>query len=372
MSAPTKGGPRGCKGSAARSNHQARILRTMKTLKAKTKAASSELPELRAGGHSVPHTGQTFSEQSPAQYMPVPAITCPADAESDTHKQSSMLAKSNLTFLITNSFHSDVIARRLIGLADGAYFNRRHDELESISEALSCIQRYNSIAAYYQGIVAQARKDYASASEHFRLTFDSAPPEYKARALVSLGATDLLQGGLNAYYYSLALRRSNTSIATRFIAAEGIAQIYALSGQHDRAIEQFESLYPVAKHLSRINPRLYYDVLNSLAVEYCETGSIEAARRAITAVKDSFLFHTIKEYQETEREIQGRESRPAMVAVSVPTATRKVITAMCLLFLSGQRQPSGQSLIPRTNPTPNVSSRIVRCTPVHGPPFFRK
>jgi tetratricopeptide (TPR) repeat protein len=295
-------------------------------------------------------------------------MTWPANAFNDRNKPSIRLAAISLNSLISNSLHSEVIARRLIHLADAAYFNRRYGELGHVSELLGCMHRYNSIAAYYQGIVAQSKQNHNQATELFRYTLSTAPREYRSRALVSLGATDLLTGNLRACHYAQALRMADASMTTRFKAAFGISQVYALSGEHHRAIESLESIYPIARRLAALNPRLYYDALNSLAVEYAEVGRHEDARAAFKPVRNSFLFSTIAEFQETDREIQELDARPVIVAVSVPEPTRKVIVAMCLLFLTARRSYAKQVLKPFTNPAPNTTSRIVRCSPIHGPP----
>jgi hypothetical protein len=341
----------------------------MRTPKARTKAASSEPPA--GGGHSVPHRVQTLPEQSPSQYRPVPEMTCPANELTDSSKHNSALAVSNLTFFISNSFHAENIARRLIHLADAAYFNRRDDELKQVSEVLGCIGRYDSIAAYYQGIVAQRRHDHRKASELLRYAAASAPVEYQSRALISLDAGNILQGSLTAHHNAKALRIPGVSISTRLRAAFSIIQLYAFNGEHDKAIRQLEGLYPSVRRIAQINPRLYCDLLNSLAVEYSEIDNIGAARQAISVVKRSSLFNSITEYQETEREIQEKESRPVMVAVSVPSETRKVITAMCLLFLSERRHDVKPTPSPRPNPAPSITTRLVTCSPVHGPPFWK-
>jgi tetratricopeptide (TPR) repeat protein len=298
-------------------------------------------------------------------------MTWPANTDTDRAKPNSTVAANNLIFLISNSFHSDVVARRLIHLADAAYFNRRYEELEHVSEALNCITRYESIAAYYQGIVLQSQQRHNSADELFRYALDAAPSEYQSRALVSLGASDVLQGKLTPLHYAQALRRPNTSLPTRVISSLSVAQVYAFSGEHHRAIKQIEALYPIARRLAGLNPRVYYDLLNSLAVEYSKVGSIEAAQRAILIVRQSLLFNSIAEYRETASDIEERSGRPASIAVSIPPRTRKVIQAMCLLFLGQKRADARPKELPRRDRAKSLTSRIVACTPSNGPPSFQ-
>src|SRR6185295_14739433 len=72
------------------------------------------------------------------------------------------------------------------------------------------------------------------------------------------------------------------------------------------------------RHFARLNPRLYFDLLNSLAVEYAACGRIEEAAAAIQPVIVSPLAQSIEEYRQTAAEVAAQQPTRTIVAVALP------------------------------------------------------
>ncbi len=56
------------------------------------------------------------------------------------------------------------------------------------------------------------------------------------------------------------------------------AVINSLEGNHQDAVGMLEKLFPVAHAMRSSQPSIYYDYLNSYAVELCEVGRLEEAK----------------------------------------------------------------------------------------------
>ncbi|MFL6275002.1 MAG: hypothetical protein ACJ74G_07290, partial [Blastocatellia bacterium] len=135
---------------------------------------------------------------------------------------------------------------------------------------------------------------------------------------------------------------------------------------HHRAVEQLEVLYPIARHFACVNPRLYFDLLNSLAVEYVGCGRIQEAEAAIRPVLVSPLARTIKEYRETAAEIAEQQSSKAIIVVALPQdAPDESEEGPRPLTLS---EPLTPARLPLAPPSP-MPARLLTCAPIHGPPF---
>lgn len=328
--------------------------------------------------------GRSQALQCPAthspSHQPPPGLVCPARAATDRQKIITTAATINFSFLITESFHSEVLARRIIALAEVAHSLRQSDTLESLGQQLRSIARYESIGAYYRGLAAIRRAgEIGRAQELFERASEHAPPRLRARAILSLGVVEGYRGDVDSErrHYAKALGVSDADHWTRIEAARAVAVLDSFEGDHRRAVALLESLYPVARQFKHVNPRLYFDLLNSLAVEYKECGQLEAAREVFKPVLRSALINRIDEFRETAREIREAEARPIVVAVPAPQPEKLQApsSAFCGELNSSTRVhhlPVNSERSPiraATAPASLVQSRVMGSAPIHGPPF---
>ena len=151
-----------------------------------------------------------------------------------------------------------------------AHALRRTDILEATSRALLSTpgsQELQSIGMYYQALCVHrlGKGNIDQAGHLLEDVADDAPPGYRARALISLGANSFRKGNHRAAisFYLEALsfvRHSRLSDYTAVIRAQSdIATIRGLEGNHLEALSILNNVRPIAKALRATHPHLYYD-----------------------------------------------------------------------------------------------------------------
>jgi hypothetical protein len=114
------------------------------------------------------------------------------------------------------------------------------------------------------------------------------------------------------------------------------AVINGLEGNHRGAVVLLENLFPLANTVRSSQPHVYYDYMNSLAVELCEVGRLEGARNVSEIVLASPFASAYPEWRETldEIELRGWPAARSVVAVTQPKAvTQKTSEAQNLVRL---------------------------------------
>jgi tetratricopeptide (TPR) repeat protein len=212
-----------------------------------------------------------------------------------------------------------------------AYGGREHDRLAQISDALSNHRSFETIGAYYRGLAAMrsGRGDLHAARCLLEQAADGTQATYRAKALLSLGAVAWYQQNfsIELNYYRDALNIQRADISTRLELNRAIAFNYTEAGEYHRAIALLESIAPVARAAARINPRLYYDLLNNYAVNLCAVGRLKEALYYASFITASSLARHIPEWRETKAEITDaiaeQEAPPLIVAVQQVRAEEK-------------------------------------------------
>ncbi|HKQ09241.1 MAG TPA: hypothetical protein VJ464_29230 [Blastocatellia bacterium] len=298
-----------------------------------------------------------------------PGIVCPASAPPERQRIITDIASHFFTFLnIRNSFQDELLAKRMVAMAEVAYSQRCDEELQVLGQLLELTKRYKFIGAYYRGLAAlkSGSGDFNHAQWLLEQAAEFAPARYRARAILSLGAVEGYRGDISTRLQHLvrALSIEQADHYTRIEASRSVALIHSLEGDHHRAVEQLESLYPIARHFARVNPRLYFDLLNSLAVEYAECGRIQEAEAAIRPALVSPLAQTIKEYRETAAEIAEQQSSKAIIAVALPPdAPDEAEERPRPLNFS---EPLTPARLPLAPPSP-IPARLLTCAPIRAP-----
>lgn len=143
---------------------------------------------------------------------------------------------------------------------------------------------------------------------------------YKARALFSRGGVEGYRGNTETaiYFYKEALKTSPT--VSEFIElVRSVAVLKSQEGFHKSALKDLENLIPLMRYAE---PRLYYDLLNSYAVELCEANRLEEARNVSALAVSSPFGPYYAAWQETFAEVNQKLSKSrSRVSVSVPEPT---------------------------------------------------
>ena len=198
------------------------------------------------------------------------------------------------------------LGNKLVQEAEAARVFRQIDRLEELGSILSNLplKEYQVIGHYYQGWCLYRR------GENSRAIFESVIEQsiaYRAKAFISLAAIQARSGDyaseLNCYKEAIKHARNPTTMVTALRAS---AVVKAKEGYHMQALKDLENLMPLVRFAK---PHLYYDFLNSLAVELCVAGRLEEACNISNIVLASPLAFAYPEWRETSDEIAFKEYR---------------------------------------------------------------
>lgn len=162
------------------------------------------------------------------------------------------------------------------------------------------IEEYQLIGKYYYAW-CHYHKDTSQAGVLENVAEQS--QTYKAQALLTRAAIEGYQGntGSELYFYAEALK-SRPALSEYLRASIGIAVVKSKEGFHDSALKELESCMPLIRYAE---PVLYFDYLNSYAVELCEVGRKYEARNIIQPVIASPFAYAYPEWRETADELKG-------------------------------------------------------------------
>jgi hypothetical protein len=218
---------------------------------------------------------------------------------------------------------------KLVLSAEHSHAFRQIEMLERVSEALVTLplpRECEAVGRYYQALCVQrfGHGDVEQAARLLEQVAENAPPRYRLRALVSLGANSTHKGeyqsALSFYYDAgrFASRQRLNDPHALLVSPKDVAVVNSLEGNHRRAVALLENLFPLAQAMRFAQPHAYYDYMNSLAVELCEVGRVEAARNASEIVLASPFAGAYPEWRETYNEIvwKGRRASRDTVAVN--------------------------------------------------------
>ena len=219
---------------------------------------------------------------------------------------------------------------KLVGLAEHAYGLRQADALVKLSQTLLALplpSQYESAARFFLALGLRRRGQHEVCKAVLeRVAFE---PEhmYSARALQSLGAViqDFGDYELALQVYSevgRAAEKGRLEPASIF-AQKNFATIHGLKGDHQRAVAELERLSPFVRAIGPIHPHVYYDYLNSLAVELANVGRLEEAARTSKIAISSPFSAAYPEWKETYNEIALKQRRASHSIVAVRWATAR-------------------------------------------------
>jgi tetratricopeptide (TPR) repeat protein len=231
---------------------------------------------------------------------------------------------------LTRGVYKGQVVRKLgdtlVALAEYSYAFRQVDALEQISWLLvnsPRLREYETIGCYYQALCVQkfGCGDVAEASRSLERVAESAQPRYRARAMQSLGSNSFHKGDHKSAlsFYCEAARFASCNKIYDAYAGLGthkmIAVISGEDGNHNGAVVLLEELFPLAQSMRRAQPHIYYDYLNSFAVELCAVGRLEQAKKVAENVVASPFAPAYPEWRETLDEIELRGRRASRSTV---------------------------------------------------------
>lgn len=207
------------------------------------------------------------------------------------------------------------LATRILKQIEAAHAFRQVDRVRELARILINIpiREYQLTAQYYLVWCKCRELDYHN--EVLERIIEQSQT-CKTRALFSRGAFEWYKGNNEAtlYFYSEALKTSPT-ISEYVDLSRMIAVAKGTEGFHKSAMKDLENLLPIIKHAE---PRVYYDFLNSYAVELTNTGRLAEAESASLLAVSSRFGPYYQEWHDTFAEVRSRRKRRSTVAISRP------------------------------------------------------
>jgi tetratricopeptide (TPR) repeat protein len=207
--------------------------------------------------------------------------------------------------LFTGVASYEALGNRIIRRIRNAHAFRDLQQVCQLAEILQNfpIKEYQLIGGYYIVWCKCRQREYDI--EALERIIDQSDT-YKAKALLSRAAFEGYKGDTTAElsFYNEALR-AFPAISERIDILRAIAVVKSKEGFHKSAIRDLESLIPIIRHADAL---VYFDYLNSLAVELGEAGRMTEARNISRIVINSPFAFAYPEWQGTANDLRG-ESR---------------------------------------------------------------
>jgi tetratricopeptide (TPR) repeat protein len=221
------------------------------------------------------------------------------------------------------------LGRKLVALAEHAYSLRQMDTVEQISQMLLNLplaEEYGKIAHHLQALCLFQSGQLTAARAMFESNMEAAPLKLRARAMLSIAATFYYSGDFHSALpiYVEASRAAASNWCDLFTvthAQRSIAIIKSIDGDHPGALAHLENMLPIVRAAGLSHPYVYYEHLNSLAVELMEVGRFAEAGSAAGRALASPYASAYPEWRETREEIRLRGCRASRSLVTVNQMT---------------------------------------------------
>ena len=221
----------------------------------------------------------------------------------------------------------NLLAERLIAIADVAYPLRQMETVEQASDILLSLplhRELKSVGIYYKAYCVKRRGQFEEARAMFERAVNEVPVGYKARAIIGLAAVAFDSGDLHSAMplyieaSQAAMRGRDFDPLAAFYAQSALAILKSIDGNHKGALADFGGMLPLVRAVSLSCPPIYYHHLNGLAVELLEVGRLTEARNVINIVLASPFVNAYPECRETniDIEVRGRRASRSIVSIS--------------------------------------------------------
>lgn len=230
-----------------------------------------------------------------------------------------------------------LLAKRLIAIADQAHPFRQMDVVEQASDILLSLplpREIRSIASYYKAFCLKRRGELDKARAIFERVVDEVPQGYRAKAIIALGSVAFDRSDFQSAT-PLYIEGNRTAMCARkfdplvvFYAQSALAILKSIDGNHKDALSDLEKMLPLIRAVGTSYPPLYYNHLNSLAVEMIEVGQITEAQNICKIMLASPLASAYPEWRETCNDLAMRGYRMPRSFVSItksPLKTKNIV-----------------------------------------------
>ena len=248
----------------------------------------------------------------------------------------------------------------LIALAEYAYRLRLLDVVEQSSQLLLTLplsDKYRSIGHYYEASCLHGKGRFTEERTVLERLTEKLPPAFRAKVLIALSATYGESGDLQSFL-SLSIEAGRAAACydlydpqSIVISQRNIVVIKSINGDHRGALADLEKTLPLVRVLNRWQPYLFYEQLNSYAVELGEVGRIQEAQNICKIVLASPYANAYPEWRETwnELQIRGYHTPRSFVPVRQQASYRENVVDL----------PASESNADRQS-TPNQSGKPAR------------
>jgi tetratricopeptide (TPR) repeat protein len=343
--------------------------------------------------------GRTAVIKKQANILFIPTSVSGISAEPqdalNQHGYYRQLIHASLARSIYTSEGFQVLAQQLVAVARHAWAAKHLNAVEQASQlmlALPLSTQLEGVARYYQALCTWRQGDIDSARQSLERVVEEAPQQYRARALQIIGLTYHECGEVDAalpFYMAAGRGAPNGDLRTLVESQRLTAVVRSIHGDHKQALADLERLFPPVRAIARYFPVLYYEFLNSLAVELGEAGRIPEAEAAVAIALASPFASAYPEWSETRDEIAARRvsATPSVVATNRvseaassprPEPERKpkrvrnlaVIWPVCKRsFLQrASKRIAVTSAIPHDGITQSILEQLARCIRSRAPP----
>lgn len=197
---------------------------------------------------------------------------------------------------------------QLIRAAESCYCLKDAEGQQKLGSVLKEFPNpFGAIGAYYEAFYLTRTGQYEKSQKNLEQTLIYAPEDYKAKSLIALGGLEeRRQNFQEAMRFRTEVSKFN-NISFNLEAGFGIAALLGTEGNHKHAIKILESFLPALRLLK--GTPLYFDYLNSYAVELTEVGRIYEASNVIKIVVNSPYISHFQNWLETSDEIEQKGYR---------------------------------------------------------------
>jgi tetratricopeptide (TPR) repeat protein len=246
---------------------------------------------------------------------------------------------------------------QLVDLAERCYCLKDAQGQHELGLLLEeCPSPFDLVGNYYEAIYLNQLNLFDEAKKRLERVYEYGPTIYRAKALLSLGAVEQRSGNLDE---AMRLRLQASSLDIPSVAVEsqiGIASLLGAYGDHRHAVKNLEQFLPLARMINRDTP-LYYDYLNSFAVELSDSGRAEEARNVINLVLSTPYVRHYSNWLDTGKEIYRKSYRSSIVSMPKvrfekpelnPEPKQEIRPASIISFPRLKEAPEPQMLEPMT------------------------
>jgi tetratricopeptide (TPR) repeat protein len=244
------------------------------------------------------------------------------------------------------------LGNRLIELGEQAHAFRQFKQVKEIGLVLSNIpiKEYQTVGYYFLAVAANenGNGDQQHAKKLYEVVANNAIGKYEGKAILSLAAVACNTKDYESQlHYLVETLKASTDLSTLVKGRLGIAIYKSVEGFHRQSLKDLENLYPLAR-LS--HPVVFFDYLNSLAVELGEAGRKYEARNVIQHVIASPFASVYPEWQETAQESKEPNRSFISVSRSAPKIERKHVKIEPEPLPEPEQEERPADILPFTRP----------------------